>query len=73
MKSPMNEFLRRYQPDQVLRFRVSYGLSLNQGVTWFPCSHFGLFEIQTYTPPAPMSRAKRPYEALNRTGEGFWL
>jgi len=34
MKSPMNEFLRRYQPVQVLRFRVSYGLRLNQGVTW---------------------------------------
>lgn len=68
MKSPMNEFLRRYEPDQVQRFRVSYGLSLNQGVTWFPFSHFGLFEIQTYTSVAPLSRGKRPCEAAYRSG-----
>jgi hypothetical protein len=39
----MNEFLRRYQPVQVLRFRDSYGLGLNQAVTWYPFSHVGLF------------------------------
>ena len=42
-KSPTNEFLRRYQPDQVRRFRDSYGLALDQAVTWFPFSHVGLF------------------------------
>lgn len=56
----MNEFLRRYQPVQVLRSRDSYGLGLNQAVTWYPFSHFGLFSPGTYQLRPESSRAKSP-------------
>ncbi len=59
-KSPMNEFLRRYQPVQVLRSRDSYGLGLNQAVTWYPFSHLGLFSCGTYQHHPKSSRAESP-------------
>lgn len=73
MKSPMNEFLRRYQPVQVQRFRDSYSFDLNQEVTWFPFSHFGLFSFDHIHMWPHCLEPKDPGEPSVEQVEGFWL
>jgi hypothetical protein len=70
VKSPMKEFLRRYQPVQVRRSRDSYGLGLNQAVTWYPFSDFGLFMGEPTNPVRPRPGAKVPTRPMTSSSRG---